>query len=358
MDVKDKYVVILAGGIGIKFWPVSRHHKPKQFLDLLGTGRTLLQMTFDRFKNIFEAYQFIVVTNKKYHGLVKEQLPEIPDHQILVEPLRRNTAASIALASYKIKKLNPNAKVLISPSDQLIFNEKAFFEALDLAMEGASQTGNLVTIGIRPNRADTSYGYIQYFHENGNPVKKVKTFTEKPDLSLANTFLESGDFVWNSGTFVWKNESIISAFEEYMPEMAEVFEEGEIYFCTAKEREFLNKAYSLIKNTSIDHGILERSDKVFMVLGDFGWSDLGSWQNLYDISEKDGEKNTIKGKALLYDTENCYIHLPQDKLVVIQGLTDYLISDSNNVLLICKLGEEEKFRNYVTDAKKIDEDYV
>lgn len=358
MEVKDKYVVILAGGIGIKFWPFSRHHKPKQFLDLLGTGKSLLQMTYDRFKDSFEPYQFIVVTNKRYFSLVKEQLPQIPDDQILVEPLRRNTAASIALASYKIKKLNPNAMVLISPSDQLIFNEKAFFAALDLAIEGASESGNLVTIGIRPNRADTSYGYIQYFPENGNEVKKVKTFTEKPDLSLAATFLESGDFVWNSGTFIWKNESIINAFEKYLPEMAEVFDEGEIYFCTEKENLFLNKAYSLIKNISIDHGVLERSDEVFMVLGDFGWSDLGSWQNLYDISEKDNDQNSVKGKALLYGTENCFIQLPQDKLVVIQGLKDYLISDSENVLLICKLGEESKFREFVTDARKIDEGYI
>lgn len=358
MEVKDKYVVILAGGLGIKFWPFSRHHKPKQFLDLLGTGRSLLQMTFDRLRFSFAAYQFIVVTNKRYVSLVKEQLPEIPDNQILVEPLRRNTAASIALASYKIKKLNPNAKVLISPSDQLIFNEKAFFEAIDLAMNGASPIGNLVTIGIRPNRADTSYGYIQYFPENENPVKKVKTFTEKPDQSLAATFLESGDFVWNSGTFVWRNESIINAFEKHLPEMAEVFDEGEIYFCTEKEHLFLNKAYSLIKNISIDHGILERSDEVFMVLGDFGWSDLGSWQNLYEISEKDRERNSVKGNALLYDTENCFIKLPQDKLVVIQGLKNYLVSDSENVLLICKLGEEGEFRKFVNDAKKIDEGYI
>lgn len=358
METRDKYVVILAGGIGIKFWPFSRNHKPKQFLDLLGTGKSLLQMTYDRFKDAFEPYQFIVVTNKRYLSLVKEQLPQIPDNQILVEPLRRNTAASIALASYKIKKLNPNAMVLISPSDQLIFNEPAFFEAIDQAIEGASAPGNLVTIGIRPNRADTSYGYIQYFPDNEKRVKKVKTFTEKPDFSLATTFLESGDFVWNSGTFIWKNESIINAFEKYLPEMAEVFEEGEIYFCTEKEHLFLNKAYSLIKNISIDHGILERSDEFFMVLGDFGWSDLGSWQNLYDISDKDNEQNSVKGKALLYDTENCFIQLPQDKLVVIQGLKDYLISDSENVLLICKLGEESKFREYVTDARKIDEGYI
>ncbi|MDN3688179.1 mannose-1-phosphate guanylyltransferase [Cyclobacterium jeungdonense] len=358
MEVEDRYIVILAGGIGIKFWPTSRYHKPKQFLDLLGTGRSLLQMTFDRFRPYYDNRQFIVVTNTRYLPLVKEQLPELADEQLLVEPLRRDTAVSIALASYKIKKLNPNARVLISPSDQLIFNEKAFFEAIELAMEGARESGNLVTLGIRPNRPDTSYGYIQYFPEEGKPVKKVKTFTEKPDLSLATTFLESGDFVWNSGTFIWKNKSIIASFEKHLPEIAEVFEEGEMYFCTENERPFLKKAYSLIKNISIDHGVLEKSDEVFTVLGDFGWSDLGSWQNLYEVSKKDEKKNTVLGEALLYDTENCFIKLPKDKLLVVQGLKEYLISDSDNVLLICKLGDEGKFREFVTDAKKIDERFI
>ncbi|WP_375585696.1 mannose-1-phosphate guanylyltransferase [Cyclobacterium xiamenense] len=358
MKVEDRYVVILAGGIGIKFWPYSRNNKPKQFLDLLGTGRSLLQMTYDRFRPNYEPHQFIVVTNRKYLQLVREQLPEIPADRLLVEPLRRNTAASIALASYKIHKLNPNARVVVSPSDQLIFNEKAFFDAIELGMEAAQQPGNLVTLGIRPNRPDTSYGYIQFFPDKGNPIKKVKTFTEKPDSALATAFLESGDFVWNSGTFVWKNESIIASFEKHLPEMAEVFEEGEAYFCTEKEQEFLKKAYSLIRNLSIDHGILEKSDKVYTVLGDFGWSDLGSWQNLYEVSHKDDVKNTVMGKALLYETENCFIKLPENKLVVVQGLRDYLISDSENVLLICKLGDESKFREFVTDAKKIDERYI
>ncbi|MEX2566919.1 MAG: mannose-1-phosphate guanylyltransferase [Cyclobacteriaceae bacterium] len=358
MEVKDKYIVILAGGIGIKFWPYSRIKKPKQFLDLLGTGRTLLQMTYDRFKPYFEPYQFILVTNKQYHNLVKEQLPEIPESQVLVEPLRRNTAASIGLASYKIRKLNPNAQVLVTPSDQLIFNEPAFYQSIELAFKGAGKRGNLITVGIKPNRPETSFEYIQYFHEQEGAVKKVKTFTEKPDDQLAKTFLESGDFVWNTGTFIWKNESIIDAFEKYLPEFAEVFEEGEIYFCTEKEGDYLKKAYSMIKNISIDHGILEKSDEVFVVLGDFGWSDLGSWQNLYEISSKDSDQNTVNGEALLYDTQNCFIRLPPEKLVVVHGLKDYLISDNGNVLIICKLGDEEKFRQFVNDAKKINEAYI
>ncbi|AKP52138.1 mannose-1-phosphate guanylyltransferase [Cyclobacterium amurskyense] len=358
MKKNDRYIVILAGGIGIKFWPSSRRQRPKQFLDLLGTGRTLLQMTYDRFENHFENYQFIIVTSKRYLSLVKEQLPNIPEDQILVEPMRRNTAASIALASYKIQKLNPNAKVLVSPSDQLIFNDNLFFDAVDQAMVGASTLGNLITIGIRPNRPDTNYGYIQFFPEEGQSVKKVKTFSEKPNLDLATTFIESGDFVWNTGTFVWKNESIIKAFEKYLPEMAEVFEEGTVYFCTEKENDFLIKAYSFIRNISIDHGIFEKSNEVFVVLGEFGWSDLGSWQNLYDVSEKDEENNTVKGTAMLYETSNCFINMPPNKLVVVQGLKDYLVSDSGDVLLICKLGANSKYKEYVTDAKKIGENYI
>ncbi len=349
---QQPYIVILAGGLGIKFWPQSRYSKPKQFLDLLGIGRTLLQMTYDRFISKYPHERFLVVTNKKYVSLVKEQLPELTPHQILVEPLRRNTAASIALASYKIKKLDPDAKVIVSPSDQLIFNETAFFQAIKQSLDAAEVEERLLTIGIRPNRPDTSYGYIQYVENSQTPEQKVKTFTEKPGLDLAQTFLDSGDFVWNSGMFVWKNKSIVSAFEKFLPELAEVFEEGSIYFCTPQEEEFLKKAYSLIKNISIDHGVLERSESVYVILGDFGWSDLGSWHNLYEHKNKDSKKNVLEANALLYDAENCYVQVSDSKLVVIQGLKDYLISENGNVLLICKLKEEDRFREFLTDAKE------
>ncbi|WP_114749083.1 mannose-1-phosphate guanylyltransferase [Pleomorphovibrio marinus] len=349
---QQPYIVILAGGLGIKFWPQSRYSKPKQFLDLLGIGRTLLQLTYERFLAIYPKERFLVVTNKKYVGLVKEQLPELNSNQILVEPLRRNTAASIALASYKIKKLEPDAKVIVSPSDQLIFNEAAFNQSIDQALLAAELESRLLTVGIRPNRPDTSYGYIQYVENPQTPAQKVKTFTEKPGIELAQTFMDSGDFVWNSGMFAWKNTSIISAIEKHLPELAEVFEEGSAYFCTPEEEEFLRKAYSLIKNISIDHGVLEKSDSVYVILGDFGWSDLGSWQNLYDHKNKDKRKNVLEANALLYDSENCFVQVAEGKLVVVQGLKNYLISENGNVLLICKLNEEDRFREFLTDAKK------
>jgi mannose-1-phosphate guanylyltransferase len=307
------YILIMAGGIGSRFWPYSRNNKPKQFLDILGTGRTLLQMTYDRFIRISDKSLFFVVTNSKYEALVKEQLPEIPENQILTEPLRRNTATCIAYASYNIYQKNPDAKVIVTPADHLILQEENFFNIMKIALSAADTEDRLITLGIRPNRPETGYGYIQYISNQGNPVKKVKTFTEKPNAKLAMTFLESGDFVWNSGMFVWKVGSIIKAFEKYMPDVAEVFEEGLAHFSQDSEESFVKKAYSLVRNISIDYGIMEKADEVYVVLGDFGWSDLGSWTSLHEIHEKDEENNVVEANAILYDTKNSYIKVSPTK---------------------------------------------
>ncbi|MBW3467319.1 mannose-1-phosphate guanylyltransferase [Arthrospiribacter ruber] len=352
------YIVIMAGGIGSRFWPYSRNNKPKQFLDILGTGRTLLQMTFDRFSQIAPAEMFYVVTNKHYLTLVKEQLPDIPENQILTEPLRRNTATCVAYANYKISKNDPHAKVIVTPADHLIVREDKFHQKIELALTACNGNNKLITIGIKPNRPETGYGYIQYISDPNNHIKKVKTFTEKPNLKLAKTFLESGDFVWNSGMFVWKVQSALFAFGKYMPEVAEVFEEGMAFYDTEKEEEFIKKAYSLVKNTSIDYGIMEKSDEVYMVLGDFGWSDLGSWMSLHENRKKDPDNNVVEANAILYETQNCYIKVDSQKLVVVQGLDNYLVNESENVLLICKLDAEKKFRTFVSDAKNKGEDYV
>lgn len=352
------YIVILAGGLGIKLWPQSRYSKPKQFLDLIGTGRTLLQMTFDRFVQNYPVDRFLIVTSKRYFQLVKEQLPELKDKQIIVEPLRRNTGASLALASYVIKKLEPDATVIVSPSDQLIVNEIAFFKAINKAILVSESSGKLVAVGVEPHSPDTSCGYIQYLEQAGQVAMKVKTFTEKPDLDLAETFVDSGDFLWNSGIFIWNNESIIHTIEKYLPELAEVFEEGLPFYGTSEESAYLKKAYSLIKSVSINNGILQKSNNMYVISGEFGWSDLGSWQNLYDLKSKDDRKNVPEGNTLLYDTENCFVKVNSEKLVVIQGLKNYLVSDNGNVLLICKLGEEDKFREFVKDAKEKGGDYI
>ncbi|MCC5939099.1 MAG: mannose-1-phosphate guanylyltransferase [Lunatimonas sp.] len=349
---RQPYIVILAGGLGVKLWPQSRHNKPKQFLDLLGTGRTLLQMTYDRYAVKFSKDRFLVVTSKKYSQLVQEQLPDLEEQQIISEPIRRNTAASLCLASYIIQQLDAEATVIVSPSDQVIFNEAAFFEVLDVALEASVLDHRLVTVGIQPHSPDTGFGYIQYIDGTPDRVKKVKTFTEKPDLALAQTFLESGDFLWNSGIFVWKNQSFIRALETHQPEMSEVFEEGDAYYGTSEEAGFLRKAYSMIKNVSVNAGVLVKSDAVYVVLGNFGWSDLGSWRTLYDFKNKTTFGNVTEGNALLFEAENCYVKSSPERLVVIQGLKDYLIADNENVLLICKLGDEHKFREFLNGAKE------
>jgi mannose-1-phosphate guanylyltransferase len=353
------YIVIMAGGIGSRFWPYSKSSKPKQFLDVLGTGRTLLQMTFDRFLEIAPKDQFLVVTNQVHVDLVREQLPELQEHQILSEPIRKNTAACLAYASYKIASTDPQATMIVTPADHLILQEGRFLQTLVSAISAAQEPNRLLTLGIKPNRAETGYGYIQYLPESENAqVLKVKTFTEKPNARLAATFLESGDFVWNSGMFVWKVNSLIEAFRKYMPDLSDVFEEGKSQFGTPNESDFIATAYTTLKSISIDYGIMEKSDQVYVVLGDFGWSDIGSWQSLHELREKDEENNVLEANALLYETKNCFIKTDTDKLVVVQGLDHFLINESENVLLICKLDAEDKFRDFVAQAKKKGEDFI
>lgn len=347
----------MAGGIGSRFWPYSRRKRPKQFLDILGTGRSLLQMTFDRFTEIAEPDQFVIITYRKYLALVKEQLPELKDHQILSEPMRKNTAPCIAYATYRIHSIDPDATIIVTPADHLILQEKKFTRTLKKAVEAAGE-GKLVTLGIKPNRPETGYGYIQYIEKPATHAFRVKTFIEKPNSKLAKTFLESGDFVWNSGMFVWKTESLIEAFEEHMPDMAEVFEEGKNIYGTDREMAFVSSAYTQVKNISIDYGIMEKSNQVYVILGDFGWSDLGSWNSLYDLRDKEENNNVVEANAILYDTKNSYIKVDGDKLVVVQGLENYLVNETDNVLLICKLDAEKKFREFVSNAKKKGESFI
>jgi mannose-1-phosphate guanylyltransferase len=354
----NPYIVIMAGGIGTRFWPHSRRKLPKQFLDILGTGRSLLQMTYDRFLEIADKDRFVIITYKKYLNLVKEQLPDLSDDQILVEPLRKNTATCIAYACYNIHSKDPDATLVVTPADQLVLKENKFANTIHVAVEAAQTSKRLITLGIKPNRPETGYGYIQYIDSPESTVKKVKTFIEKPNLKLAKTFLESGDFVWNSGMFVWKTGSLITAFQKHMPDLAEVFEEGAAAFNSENEAGFIARAYTQLKSISIDYGIMEKSSQVYVLPSDFGWSDLGSWNSLYDIAKKDNENNVVEANAILYDTANCYIKVDANKLVVIQGLENYLVNETGNVLLICKLDAEKKFREFVTNARKKGEEFI
>ncbi len=351
MQNNDVFVVIMAGGIGSRFWPYSRNDYPKQFLDILGTGTSLLQMTYDRFQAICPKENIYIVTNDSYDKLVKEQLPDIQEDQVLLEPQRRNTAPCIAFASYKIREKNRNAKIIVSPSDHAIFKVGAFVETVRTALSASDAADKLITIGIKPNRPETGYGYIQYHSDEDSPINKVKTFTEKPQLELAKKFIDSGDFVWNSGIFIWHVDAIIKAFESHLPEISEIFEEGKKTFYTPQEDNFVKNAYSQCKNISIDYAVMEKASNVYVVLGDFGWSDLGSWNSLFEIREKDENHNVVEGNLLAYDSTECIVKGPNDKLIIIHNLNGYLVADCDNVLLICRKDEEQKFREFVSDVK-------
>jgi len=355
---KNTYVVIMAGGIGSRFWPFSRTNYPKQFHDVLGIGESMLQMTARRFAHICPLENVFVVTNKDYEALVKEQLPQLSDNQVLLEPIGRNTAPCVAYASYKIALLNPDANLVVTPSDHVVLKEREFTDVIIEAVAAAANDDVLITLGITPSRPDTGYGYIQYIGD-GSHIKKVKTFTEKPNLELAQMFLESGDFVWNSGIFIWNVQSILRAFRQYLPEISEIFEEGSAVLNTAKEQNFIIRAYSHCRNVSIDYGIMEKVDNVFVLLADIGWSDLGTWKSLYTISQKDENGNVIDGEVLLYDTQNCIVKMPKERLVVLQGLENYIVAEYDNVLMICKKEEEQKVKEFMADAKsKKGSDYI
>jgi len=354
--MKDNYCVIMAGGAGTRFWPMSRSNRPKQFIDILGTGETLIQQTYNRFLNVCPSENIYVVTSEEYRTIVKEQLPELSDYQILGEPSRRNTAPCIAYANHKILKKNPNARIVVAPSDHIILKESVFNKVISDALNVVGENDWLLTIGIKPNRPDTGYGYIQYSDEKKihdiEDIRKVKTFTEKPELELAKTFLESGDFLWNAGIFIWSLKSINKAFDQFLPEVNSLFVDGIDKYDTDSEEDFINKTYSVCKNISIDYGVMEKADNVYVYAADLGWSDLGTWGSLFENSEKNEDNNTIVGKNVLtYDTKDCIINVPNSKLVVTQGLEGYIIAAKDNALLICRKEDEQMIRNIVNDIK-------
>jgi len=346
----NNYVVIMAGGKGTRFWPASRQNYPKQFNDILGTGSSLLQQTADRFKNVCPRENVYIVTGKSYKHIVEDQLPGLSEHQILLEPSQRNTAPCIAYACYKIAHQNPEARIVISPSDHVIFNERKFEEIIVKSLDEVAKIDNLVTLGIKPTRPDTGYGYIQYL-KGDSFLKKVKTFTEKPEQDLAQKFIESGDFVWNAGIFIWNVKAIKNAFKQILPDVDETFEDISDSYFTAEEQEKIDVAYSHSKNISIDYGIMEKAKNVYVALGDFGWSDIGSWNSLYEISEKNEDGNVVDGNVLVYDSKNCIIKTPKDKLIIVEGLEDFLIAEYDNATIICRKDHESRFREFIKDVK-------
>lgn len=344
----------MGGGVGSRFWPYSRRNLPKQFIDFFGTGRSLLQMSYDRMNGIVPKENIIIVTNEKYLDLIKEQLPELNPHQILLEPARRNTAPCIAWAAYHIKALNPKASIMVAPSDHLILKEDIFKQSINKGFDFVESHDALLTLGIKPSHPETGYGYIQIDHQIAPGISRVKTFTEKPDLELAKVFIQSGEFLWNSGIFIWTADCILNALKENAPEINCVFENGNEIFGTPKEDEFIKQEFPGCPSISIDFAVMEKAHNVYVECVDFGWNDLGTWGSLYEISPKTKENNVTQNcKTLLYNSSNNIIAVKDDKLIVASGLNDYIIADSGDVLLICPKSEEQKIKQYVTDLKVI-----
>ena len=346
----------MAGGIGSRFWPVSTSRYPKQFHDILGTGETLIQQTFRRLKKVSAPEHILVVTHRNYKDLVLEQLPEIPEENVILEPARRNTAPCITYAAYRIAASDPNAVMLVAPSDHLITNEDEFSRVTRLAADKASDSRQLFTLGIMPNRPDTGYGYIQFIDledEADSEVKRVKTFTEKPDIDLAKEFLASGDFLWNSGIFIWSISTFMDEIEEHLPDLYTTFEAGKEHFGKDSEKAFLEEIYPACENESIDYGLMEKSSHVFVIPSEFGWSDLGTWGSLHTHVNLDDQNNAKLGsdRIMTYDTANSMIKVPKDKLAVVEGLDGFIIVDKEDALLICRMENEQLIKSFVGDIK-------
>jgi mannose-1-phosphate guanylyltransferase len=346
----------MAGGAGTRFWPISRATYPKQFIDILGIGKSLLQLTFQRFAQIVPANQIYIVTSEEYRELTLAQLPEINESQVLLEPARRNTAPCIAYANFRIQKINPDAKIIVAPSDHLIIDENRFIETIKDGLDFISKNDCLLTLGIEPTRPDTGYGYIQFNKEFTDPnipnLCKVKTFTEKPNLELARFFVQSGEFYWNSGIFLWSVKSIQNAFSSYLPEIYNLFNDKAEVFSTPDESTAIKQIYPICQNISIDYGIMEKASNVYVLGSKFGWSDLGTWTSLFENLPKNEDNNVTQGEdIILYHTSNSIISCPKGKLVVVQGLTDYIVVDTPDALLICSKKEEQQIRLIVNDIK-------
>ena len=369
-ETSNNYCVIMAGGVGSRFWPFSRADKPKQFLDFFGTGRSLLQMTVDRFRPLVPIENVFIVTNIAYKDLILEQVPDLAEGQILCEPARRNTAPCIAYATAHIRALclkragltaanqdwsrpEMQANIVVAASDHLILEEEKFRETIKKSFEFVSKNKAICTLGMSPTRPETGYGYIQRQPDAfDDGIYPVKTFTEKPNLEIAKVFLESGDFLWNSGIFIWNLQTISEAFRYLLPEVADRFREGELLMGTDKEEAFIEEIFPKCPNISIDYGIMEKADNVFVLPSSFGWSDLGTWGSLYELSEKDEKKNvSLHSDALFYEAEGNVVTLEPGKLAVVQGVDDMIIAEQAGVLLICKKAEEQRIKQFVVDAQ-------
>lgn len=351
MNIKNNHLVIMAGGVGSRFWPMSTPDYPKQFIDVLGCGRTLIQLTADRFQGICPPENIWVVTSEKYADTVKEQLPDIADDHILREPCRRNTAPCIAYVSWKIKARNPKANMVVTPSDHIVMNIAEFQRVINSAMNFTADSDAILTLGMKPTRPETGYGYIEADlsvpSTANKEVFRVYSFKEKPDLETARRYIQKNNFFWNAGIFVWNVNTVVNALRVYQPAISKVFERLLPYYYTDKEQEMIDRNFPLCENISVDYAIMEKADEIFVLPASFGWSDLGTWGSLHENLPKDAHNNTQIGKNIkLYETRNCVIHTTQEKRVVVQGLDGYIVAEKNNTLLICRLSEEQRIKEF------------
>ena len=358
---KNRYCVIMAGGQGTRLWPMSRKAFPKQFQDILGCGRTLLQLTYDRYCRIVPKENILISTHVDYTELVREQLPNVPDEQVIHEPAFRGTAPSLANIACHIRSLNPNANIVVAQSDQLVLDEEMFANVISSGLDFVAENNKLVVVGIKPTCPETRYGYIQVDGDPDGAFYKVRTFTEKPQYEFAKIFMESGEFYWNSGIYIWNVQTIIETMSMYLPEMMKVLEN--VYREIPDRNQRRRRGYEIytsFPNASLDMNVMERADNVYVVAGEFGWADIGTWDTLYSTMPKDGDGNVvINSSTLKYDSHDNMIVLPKGKLAVLQGVDDLLVVDSDNVLMICRKGNEGDIRKFLNDAKmKLGDKYI
>ncbi|MBR6032143.1 MAG: mannose-1-phosphate guanylyltransferase [Bacteroidaceae bacterium] len=350
MEVHN-HLVIMAGGVGSRFWPMSTPQRPKQFVDVMGVGRTLIQLTVDRFKQLIPAQNMWVVTSAAYADIVREQLPEIPVGNVLLEPCRRNTAPCIAYVSWRIKAQDPKANIVVTPSDAIVMDTQEYQRVISSSLKFVSESDAMVTLGMKPNRPETGYGYIQadlsYSTARNKEIFRVDSFKEKPDIDTAKRYIQKNNFFWNAGIFIWNVGTIANALRVYQPTLSKIFEDLLSVYGTDKEQEAINEVFPQCENISIDYAIMEKAEEIYVFPASFGWSDLGTWGSLHENSEHDIYGNALIGENIdVYDTTNCIVHASQEKRVVVQGLDGYIVAECDNTLLICRLSEEQRIKQF------------
>ena len=355
----NTYVAIMAGGAGTRFWPSSTENTPKQFLDIMGMGKSLLRLTYERFLKLCPSENIYIVSNEKYRSLIQQQLPEISDDQIIGEPSRNNTAPCVAYTAFKVFKKNPNANLVVAPSDHLILNENDFINYLNTGLSYTASNDAIATLGLKPTRPATGYGYIKYGAEKAGGINALEQFTEKPDEETAKAFIASGNYLWNSGIFLFRAKYILAEFQNNAPEIYSILSAGTDKYNTAEEQEFISVNYPKTPNISIDYAIMEKTENAVTIPSDLNWSDLGTWTSLFEIAAKDDRENVCQGNIISKDCSNSFIRIPENQVAVVKGLDDYIVVNENNVLLIYPKGEEQAIKAVRSDVKDtFGEDFI